>query len=119
MRHTTPDLEFIVKLYQGAIDGVDLDRFYSRIRHIRAETPHPCVYMNEVLSLWGHQFNYDEDYLRKIWSEAGFQNIKRAAFGQSGREHLCNLEQHGKTEWFRNGFTLIMEAQKPPKNSKE
>ena len=43
MRHSTPDLTFIVRLYLGEIKDVSLDDFYSRIRHIRKDTPHPCI----------------------------------------------------------------------------
>ncbi|MFX0199577.1 MAG: methyltransferase domain-containing protein [Candidatus Hodarchaeota archaeon] len=116
MRHSTPDLDFIVKLYHGEIHDVDLDMFYQRIRHIRKDTPHPCIYMNEILTLWGHRFIYDESYLRKVWMDSGFVNVKRVRYGLSDKPELAGLEQHSKTGWVQNGFTLIMEAQKPPEN---
>jgi len=113
MRHSTPDLDFFIRLYGGKIKNVTLDAFYSRIRHIRKETPHPCIFMNEVLHLWGHRFNYSQDYLQEIWKEAGFINMRRARFCESEISELANLEQHGVEEWYRNQATLVMEAQKP------
>ena len=112
MRHSTPDLRFYLNLYQGKVENVSLDMFYSRIRHIRPTTPHPCVFMNEILHLWGHLFNYDEDYLRKIWEEVGFVNIKRCKYGKSIIPELTNLEQHAVEGWYQQQATLVMEAQK-------
>jgi len=113
MRHSTPDLEFIVKLYRGETKDVNLDMFYQRIRHIRKHTPHPCIYMNEILTLSGHVFNYDESYLRHVWRDAGFEHIKRLQYGISDIPELAGLEQHSQVSWVQNGFTLVMEAQKP------
>ena len=112
MRHSTPDMEFLVKLYLGQVEGVDMDKFYDRIRHIRKETPHRCVYMNEVIHLWGHLFVYDESYLTKVWQGAGFSEIRRTRFGESIESALSGLEQHSRVEWIQNGFTLILEAKK-------
>lgn len=116
MRHSTPDLEFMVKFYQGKIEGVDLDMFYERIRHIRKVTPHPCIYMNEILTLWGHVFNYDESYLSQVWSKVGFVDINRVRYGESDRPELAGLEQHSQAPWVQDSFTLIMEARKPLEN---
>jgi len=69
--------------------------------------------MNEVLQLWGHVFNYDEDFLRKTWLNCDFVNIERKPYGYSDKAELNCLEQHSQTSWFQNGFTLIMETQKP------
>ena len=113
MRHSTPDLDFYIKLYEGKIEGVTLDDFYNRIRHIRKETPHRCIFINEVLQMWGHQFNYSEDYLTTIWQDSNFINLRRAEYGVSSVTDLSNLEQHGTEAWYRNQATLIMEAQKP------
>jgi predicted SAM-dependent methyltransferase len=113
MRHTTPDLKFMINLYLGKVDGVTLEIFYDRIRHIRKDTPHSCIFMNEILTLWGHLFNYDEDYIKIIWQESGFVNVRRCKFRESVIPQLNNLEQHGNEEWVQQQFTLIMEAQKP------
>jgi len=113
MRHSTPDLDFYVRLFRGETENATLDKFYNRIRHIRKETPHASVFMNEVLTLWGHVFNYNENYLRTVWEEAGFINVTRSVFGKSSVPELSNLEQHGDEEWYRYQATLVMEAQKP------
>ncbi|MDI6855071.1 MAG: hypothetical protein QME75_15875 [Deltaproteobacteria bacterium] len=113
MRHSTPDLDFYIQLYLGILEDVTLLMFYSRIRHIRKETPHPCVFMNKVLSMWGHQFNYNQDYLKKIWDLSGFVIIRRVSVGESRIPELTNLESHSNTEWFKSRATLVMEAQKP------
>jgi predicted SAM-dependent methyltransferase len=113
MRHSTPDLDFLVKLYLNEVENVNIDCFYDRIRHIRKEIPHPCIYMNEVMGLWEHVFNYDEPYLKHLWSEHGFEKIKRSKFCERNVPELNGLDSHSVTPWVQDKFTLILEGRKP------
>ena len=112
MRHSTPDLEFCVRLYLGEVNGVNLDMFYDRIRHVRPATPAPCVYMNEILTMGGHFFTFDEQFLGKMLCDAGFRDISHAPYGESDVPELRGLEQHTRSPWMQQG-TLVMECRKP------
>ncbi len=112
MRHSTPDLRFYVDLYVGNLAGFDLDAFYSRIRHVRRQTPLPCVYMNEVLTLGGHAFIFDEGFLSQMLREGGFSDVRRVPYGRSEVPALNGMEQHTSSPWMQRG-TLVMEARKP------
>ena len=113
IRHSTPDLEFYVKLYLGQTTGVTLDDFWSRARHIRPTTPPHAVYMNEILRMYGHKFICDFDFLASLCLDAGFVDVKRVSYGISEIPELRGLEQHSQVEWFRSQATLLVEACKP------
>ena len=62
LRLSTPDLRFYINLYLGEEKEVALDEFCSRIRHIFPTTPHRCMFINKILTEFGHLFNYDYDF---------------------------------------------------------
>lgn len=52
----------------------------------------PCQLVNEGLRLWGHQFVYDAEELRRILEEAGFRQVTQVVWGESSHSELRNLE---------------------------
>jgi predicted SAM-dependent methyltransferase len=65
-----------------------------------------CQMLNEGLRLWGHQFVYNEEELRRLLNETGFLQIRSERWHQSTVPELANLESrpfHGE---------IILEAMK-------
>jgi len=51
-----------------------------------------CKMMNEGMRAWGHQFVYDEEELKLLFQEAGFENIQLVGLGKSKYKELKQLE---------------------------
>lgn len=52
--------------------------------------------INNAFRAWGHRFLYDRPTLAAAMHRAGFQDITFVEVGESGSEHLRNLESHGR-----------------------
>ena len=55
----------------------------------------PVHVINNAFRRWGHQFLYDGELLEKALRDAGFQDIRRCAFGESEDPQLRSIESHG------------------------
>jgi predicted SAM-dependent methyltransferase len=117
LRQSTPDLEGLVAVYQDQNKFVSRSEAVARhIRNHRKNTPYAkstgCQFINDVFRLWGHKFIYDQDTLKAITKEAGFQKFQWVNFGESENPFLTNLERHASVEWMKNAFVMIYEAEK-------
>lgn len=84
LRTTTPDLRKLVAEYLAG----RLDEW----RNVEWLPATPCRLLNEGMRSWGHQFVYDEPELRLLLAEAGFADVERVAWRESGRPALRALE---------------------------
>ncbi|MFZ0749564.1 MAG: methyltransferase domain-containing protein [Pyrinomonadaceae bacterium] len=59
----------------------------------------PCQMVNEGLRLWGHQFVFDADELRRTLEDAGFRRVIETTWRESATPALRGLESrpfHGE-----------------------
>jgi|SRR5687768_942134 predicted SAM-dependent methyltransferase len=84
VRVSTPDLRKLVDDYRaGHVVRMDHGGWYP-------ETP--CRMVNEGMRMWGHAFVYDEAELTGLLRECGFEDVRRARWGESDFAELRNLE---------------------------
>lgn len=117
LRISTPDLAFLVALYQG--EKSDLQKEYIKwsIREWVADAPfsEDTFVINNFVRNWGHTFIYDEKILRYSLESAGFKDIVRCRLNESRDELLCNLEHENRLPpGFLRMETLTLEATKKP-----
>lgn len=115
IRFSTPDLALLLALYEGKNPHVSIEAVMDRHRrlHNRGLTT-PAHFLNDLFRLWGHSFIYDEQTMRLQLERTGFSNITRQQFGKSSEQELAGLERHADIDWMKDGFQLIVEAQKVP-----
>lgn len=100
LRIATPDLDYIIFRYfffwrkQGWIKKYGYDWVKTR-----------AELMNINFREWGHQYLYNKEELGRRLREAGFEKIKKAAWGKSKWPELTKLET-------RKESRLILEAVK-------
>ena len=59
----------------------------------------PCRLVNEGLRLWGHQFVYDVDELKRLLGNTGYRQVTQVTWRESPTPALRNLESrpfHGE-----------------------
>lgn len=85
MRLSTPDLASLIHEY-GSKSLVRMPGVW--------EPDNRCAMVNEGMSLWGHQWVYDEEDLIVLLISAGFSSykIRRCSRGYSEHPELCFLE---------------------------
>lgn len=105
LRIATPDLEAKLKRYiSGNWLTKGLELFHKDLDGKEYEDwdtappgtfklTHACEAINVLFYYWGHQWIYDEEYLKFVFARAGFQNIKRCEIGQSEFSLLRNMER--------------------------
>ena len=84
MRLSTPGLRKLVDEY--------LSGRTSEWHDVGFSPATPCQMVNESLRLWGHQFVYDADELKRILEEAGFRKVTQVSWHESETPALRNLE---------------------------
>jgi predicted SAM-dependent methyltransferase len=97
-RISTPDLNFLIKLYEGNKTGLQQDYIkWSQQNFVpwAAEASDTFV-INNFVRDWGHVFIYDEKTLRQAMENAGFSAIERCELQHSLRAELQNLENEGR-----------------------
>ena len=94
VRISTPDLAFIVSLYDVEKSGLRQEyikwaasEFFGGSREVNE-----VFVINNLMRNWGHTFIYDENTLRGAMKEVGFTNIVKCDLGQSEDPELCKLE---------------------------
>ncbi len=115
IRLVTPDLKFLIDLYQ---QDDELRRNYiewSSRGFIGDAMPHDKVsVINNFFRDWGHQYIYDMEAMRKLMQGIGFTEIIQCQIGSSMHYPLMQLEH---TDRMPQGFlgleSLIVEAKKP------
>lgn len=116
VRISTPDLNFVVGLYQG--EKSDLQKAYikwSTDNFVKwAPDASDSYVVNNFVRDWGHQFIYDEKSLSLSLGSARFSNIKRCSLNVSDHEELSGLENETRMPLgFLKLETITMEATKP------
>ena len=84
LRLSTPSLKKLVDEY--------LSGRTSKWCDIEFSPTTPCQMVNEGLRLWGHQFVYDANELKRILEEAGFRKVTPVAWRESTSPALRELE---------------------------
>ena len=82
IRLSTPDLKYLIKAYQEK-------NLQAYVNMWSPQTP--CRMLNEGMRLWGHEFIFDEDELRIILSNMGFE-VTFCNWGESNHEPLQGIE---------------------------
>ncbi len=84
LRLSTPCLKKLVDMY--------LSGETSECSDVGWNPATPCQMLNEGLRLWGHQFLYDADELKRIILEAGYREVTQVAWHESMTAALRKLE---------------------------
>lgn len=118
IRIATPDLAVLLGLYT-AERGAAAERYLRRITD-RALPGigkyHAAFVINNAFRAWGHQFLYDGEVLAAALREAGFDGVRRCAYGQSADPNLRGIERHGHNigdESIAIFETMVYEADRP------
>ncbi len=113
IRIGTPDLEKLVQLYNNKNEFCTQKQAVERhFRFFDKKNPLFGEFFNDMFHMWSHQFIYDFETLKACLQEAGFTNVTRFLFAESDTKEFKNVEVHADSEWMKNGFTLIVEAEK-------
>ena len=116
VRLETPDLERMCRLYRPDLTPEET----AYLQHHRdtwnpfrdRERPTRCIVLNNIMRYAGHQFLYDEEYLRMVLERAGFEQIERHASGETRDAHFAGVG--GRPHAIFNRFeTFALEATKP------
>lgn len=111
LRIATPDLEKLVLLYNDA--HPDISKETPVLRHFEGQKGHTYAeFFNGMFRDWGHSFIWDFETLKKELLATGFKKVTRVSFGKSNHKLLQNLERHADCEWMKDGFNLVVEAEK-------
>lgn len=117
VRIATPDLAFLIDLYQKKKTPVQKRyiQWSSDLFLADIDAYHETFVINNFVRAWGHQFIYDFASLKLMLERVGFVDIRRFKPGKSNDLHLKNLESHWKstTKEFNDLETLVVEARKP------
>jgi predicted SAM-dependent methyltransferase len=89
LRLSTPNLRGICGAYLAA-DAFVLE---AHRRHGYEARTHADL-VNNYLRCFGHVHVYDVESLRLLLAEAGFVDVREAAFGQSAHPQLRGIDQH-------------------------
>ncbi|WP_109832828.1 class I SAM-dependent methyltransferase [Reichenbachiella versicolor] len=113
IRLSTPDLDRLATMYLRQNEKVKIESAIAR--HKRNHNPEVATsaeFINDIFRLWGHQFIYDEETLSRDIEMSGFKKFSRYSFGESEIADFQGLERHADEEWMKDGFQLIIEAEK-------
>lgn len=93
MRLATPDLKFLIKLYQEP--EKPLHKAYMEYSMRDNDMPPAPVYViNRFHTSWGHQIIYDKETLADLLEQIGFKDICACAVGESKHAALAGIEGH-------------------------
>jgi predicted SAM-dependent methyltransferase len=106
IRTSTPDLEGICEVYRkrdSALLALHQEHGYTATCH--------SDLVNNSFYLWGHRHIYDLEKLSELLTEAGFERVERASFGESSHDVLRAIDRHEVGALERT--VLIVDAIKP------
>lgn len=92
-------MKFITSLYNGKKDQkYFIEKITNRfLKDLGDKKDYRAVFViNNAFYNWGHNFLYDEEFLKETLKEAGFINIKRQDYGKSKDKNLDKIEAHEK-----------------------
>ncbi len=100
LRLTTPNLKWVVLTHSPV--GIEPSKVIRQ-----------TLVMNRGFYGWGHQFLYTREFLERILSEMGFQDVAFFPYGQSDDPNLRDLEKHGEVWHYGDESSIIVvEARK-------
>lgn len=94
VRIVTPNLPRIIGLYEARNNGEQkryLDWMAATFTP-EAPEPKPVFVINTFFQSWGHRFIYDEESLRGVFHQAGFEDVRICSLGESQNPNLRGLE---------------------------
>lgn len=95
IRISTPNLKFLIDLYQEPKTQVQLDYIQFNKRYFKDNRPMTdAIVINNFFRDWGHRFIHDFNTLTYILKQAGFKDIKQCEVYKSEHKELQNLEKH-------------------------
>ncbi len=116
MRIVTPNLEFLIALYNKEKTSVQTNYIEFSKRYFSADVPvSDAVVINNFFRDWGHQFIYDEKTLKYSVEKVGFALFRKGEVNKSEDKNFCDLEKHGLeiTDEFNVLESIVIEATKP------
>lgn len=116
IRISTPDLEFLLRLF--AEPKSDVDQRYQdwSCRDVVTWAPYsdPAFVLNHFVRTWGHTFVYSKPVLRQLLQRVGFVEITERALNESPEQALRGLENESRLPaGFLRLETFTLEARKP------
>lgn len=116
IRLATPDLQFLIGLYQDDQKKVHKDYIaWNAEMFIGNKAPHDAIsVLNNYVRDWGHQYIYDVPALSRLMEDIGFTGIDKRELGESSHKKLQNLENKSRhPDGFLALESLVLEATKP------
>lgn len=113
IRIATPDLQFLVGLYQAPEKPVH--KQYIEFSAQQGKLPAEAVYViNRFHTTWGHQIIYDKKTLSALLEQVGFKDVRSCEVGESKHPALTGIEGHFKELGveFNRLETMVLEATK-------
>jgi len=107
IRTSTPDLRGIAEAYLAG-DAATLAAHRAHGYEVRNHAD----LLNNYLQMHGHRHVYDFETLELVLREAGFEQIERAAYGESRHPVLRGVDTHEMGELSR--LVVCVDAVKPP-----
>jgi predicted SAM-dependent methyltransferase len=98
IRISTPDLSFLVALYQDRKTELQKDyiEWSTNMFMPAAPSASDTFVINNFVRDWGHSFIYDEKTLRSALELAGFSDVRRCDLNRSSHEVFQNLENEDR-----------------------
>lgn len=98
LRLSTPNLDWVWASHYRRVLAPDVELL-------------ACFSLNRAFRGWGHRFLYNFGTLRATLLDAGFADVVRCAYGESGHEALRGLERHEQNPDFDGlSHIVIVEA---------
>ena len=115
LRIATPDLKFLIRLYQETDSKLISDYVeWNAKNFVRSTAPKNAVsVVNNYVRDWGHQFIYDFETLKILLLEVGFVDVAECKILNSDHVALRGLEHvHRHPDGFLELESLIVECRK-------
>jgi hypothetical protein len=111
MRISTPNLVFLIALYESERSELQEEYIRRSAKDCGASVPCDTFVINNFVRAWMHQFIDEEKVLRFSMEQAGFVEIAKAALNESEAPALQNLEnEHRSPPGFIRLESLILEG---------
>lgn len=113
IRIATPDLRFLLGLYQDPEKPIHRDYIAMTARH-GGLPPTPVYVINRFHTTWGHKIIYDKETLSEFLLRVGFKDVCSCKVGNSAHSALNGVEGHFRTmpAEFNLLETMVLEATK-------
>lgn len=124
LRIATPDLEFLINLYQEKKSTENQEYLDWALGQSKALKKLPveahggvtsyAYVINNFFKAWGHEMIHNYDSLSKLAINCGFSLAREQKVGHSEFSQLCNIERHGEIipARFNEKETMVIEFSK-------